>query len=48
VTLGGQTFDTSVDGTIQGTPSTQTVQGIRGVFAIQMPVTSAALVVFSN
>jgi len=48
VTLGGQTFDTSVDGTIQGTPSTETVEGNNGVFAIQMPVTSAALVVFSN
>jgi len=48
VTLGGQTFDTSTDGTIQGTASTQTVEGTNGVFTIQMPVTSAALVVFSN
>jgi Glycosyl hydrolase family 79 C-terminal beta domain len=48
VTLGGQTFDTSVDGTIQGTPQTETVEGNNGVFAIQMNITSAALVVFSN
>lgn len=48
VTLGGQTFDTSVDGKIQGSPTTETVQGINGMFSIPMPVTSAALVVFSN
>ena len=48
VTLGGQTFDSSTDGNILGTPSTETVQGNNGVFAIDMPVTSAALVVFST
>jgi hypothetical protein len=48
VTFGGQTFDSSTDGNILGTPSTETVEGNNGVFAIQMPITSAALVVFSN
>jgi len=48
VTIGGQTFDNSLDGKFQGEPATEIVEGVNGVFAIQMPVTSAALVVFSN
>ena len=48
VTIGGQTFETSLDGTIQGAPALHTVQGNNGVFTIQMPITSAAMVVFSN
>ncbi len=48
VTFGGQTFDGSTDGNILGTPSTERVEGNNAVFAIPMPITSAALVVFSN
>jgi hypothetical protein len=48
VTFAGQTFDGSKDGTIQGSAAIETVTGSNGVFQLQMPVTSAALVVFSN
>jgi hypothetical protein len=48
VTLAGQTFDGSTDGTLQGSQTVQTITGTNGVFQLTMPVTSAALVVFSN
>jgi len=48
VTLAGQTFDGSTDGTIQGTQSVETYSNANGIFKIAMPVTSAALVIFSN
>jgi hypothetical protein len=48
VTLGGQTFDGSQDGTIQGTPTKETYTGTNGVFQFNMPVTSGALVVLSE
>ena len=48
VTFAGQTFDGSEDGTIQGTQTIETVNASNGVFQISMPVTSAALIVFSR
>ncbi len=48
VTLGGQTFDGSTDGTIQGTQSSEVTYGSNGLFHIWMPGTSAALLVFSK
>ncbi len=47
ITIGGQTFDGSKDGTIQGTQKIQTISGSNGVFKISMPTTSAALLVFN-
>ncbi len=44
VSFGGQTFDGSSDGKIQGTPTVETVDPSSGSFTIQLPVTSAALV----
>ncbi len=46
VTLGGQTFDGSTDGTIQGTQTVETIEGNGGVFQLPMSITSAALVTF--
>jgi hypothetical protein len=43
VTLGGQTFDGSVDGTIQGNPSEETVAPAGGVYSVTLAPTSAAL-----
>jgi hypothetical protein len=48
VSFAGQTFDGSGDGTIQGTQIVETVDAENGLFQISMPVTSAALVVFTN
>jgi hypothetical protein len=48
VTLGGQTFDGSPDGTIQGTLTKETYTGTNGVFQFNMPLTSGALVVLSE
>lgn len=48
VTFAGQTFDGSTDGTIQGTQTTESVDASSGAFQISMPVTSAALVVFTK
>jgi len=48
VTFAGQTFDKSPDGTIQGTQTVETVDAANGIFQIPMPITSAALVVFSK
>jgi hypothetical protein len=48
VTLAGQTFDESQDGTIQGKRSTITVEIVNGAFQIPIPITSAALITFSN
>jgi hypothetical protein len=48
VMFGGQTFDSSTDGTIKGTQTIETVEAKDGIFEIDMPVTSAALVVFSK
>jgi hypothetical protein len=47
-TFAGQTLDGSVDGTLQGTWTQQTISGTSGVFSLSMPVTSAALVVFAE
>lgn len=48
VTLGGQTFDGSTDGTIRGTPTQETYSVVNGVFQLNMPLTSGALVVLSE
>jgi len=48
VVFAGQTFDGSTDGTIQGTQTTQTISGNSGVFSLPMPITSAALLIFSK
>lgn len=44
VTLGGQTFDGSVDGTAQGTAYAEITQPAGGVYTIALPSVSAALV----
>jgi len=49
VTFGGQTFDGSQDGTIQGSLATTTINANNGVFTLpDMPITSAAVIDFSN
>lgn len=48
VTFAGQTFDGSTDGTIQGTQTVEAIDGVNGVFQIPMPITSAALVIFTK
>ena len=44
VTIGGQTFDGSADGTIQGTAAGEPVMPSGGVYSVTLPPTSAALV----
>lgn len=44
VTLGGQTFDGSTDGTAQGTAYSEIAQPASGVYTLAMPAISAALV----
>jgi Chitobiase/beta-hexosaminidase C-terminal domain/Fn3 associated/Glycosyl hydrolase family 79 C-terminal beta domain len=49
VTLGGQTFDGSTDGTIQGQLVTTTITAQDGTFTLpNMPVTTAAIIDFTN
>jgi hypothetical protein len=48
VTFGGQSVESSPDGKLQGPLQNETVAGADGVFQIPMPITSAALVVFSK
>jgi hypothetical protein len=48
VTFAGQTFDGSKNGVIQGTQTVELVDVSNGVFQIPMPITSAALVVFTK
>jgi hypothetical protein len=48
ITFAGQTFDGSKDGVIQGSQAIESVNISNGVFQIPMPVTSAALVVFTD
>jgi hypothetical protein len=48
VTFAGQTFDGSTDGVIQGTQTIESVDLANGLFQIHMPITSAALVVFTK
>jgi hypothetical protein len=48
VSFAGQTFDGSTDGTIQGTQTVESITVTDGVFEIPMPITSAAVVVFSK
>jgi hypothetical protein len=43
ITLGGQTFDGSKDGTLQGTPRRESVTPRGAVYWVPMPPTSAAL-----
>ena len=44
LTLGGQTFDGTPDGTLQGTPTSEFVQPSGGVYTISVPYISAVLV----
>ena len=47
VVFGGQTFDGSTDGSIQGSVATTTITGTDGVFTItNVPITSAVLIDF--
>jgi hypothetical protein len=49
VTLGGQTFDGSTDGTIQGQQVTTTITGQDGAFTLpNMPITTAAIIDFNQ
>jgi hypothetical protein len=48
ITLAGQTFDGSQDGTIQGTQSIQTIGIVGGVFQVSVPITSATLITMSK
>jgi len=48
VTFAGQTFDGSTDGVIQGSLAIESVDVSDGVFQFPMPITSAALVVFTK
>jgi hypothetical protein len=49
VTWGGQTFDGTQDGTLQGQQTTTTITAPTGVFTIpNMPITSAAEIDFSH
>ncbi len=49
VTLGGQTFDGTPDGTIQGQLITTTIAPQNGLFTLpNMPITSAAIIDFSQ
>jgi hypothetical protein len=48
ISFGGQTFDGSTDGTLQGSKSSETVTSTDGVFYVKMPITSAALLIFNN
>jgi hypothetical protein len=43
VTLGGQTFDGSTDGTAQGTAYSEIAQPVNGVYTLAMPAVSGAL-----
>ena len=46
ITLGGQTFDGSTDGTAQGTAYGETVEASGGVYTVAIAPTSAALLTF--
>lgn len=48
VTFGGQTLDGSPDGKTLGAEKAEIVRSVEGIFQIDMPVTSGALVTFSN
>jgi Glycosyl hydrolase family 79 C-terminal beta domain len=48
VTFAGQTFDGSMNGIIQGTQTIESVDASDGVFEVPMPITSAALVIFTK
>jgi hypothetical protein len=48
VTFAGQTFDGSKDGVIQGAQTIESIDVSDGIFQIPMPITSAALVIFTK
>ena len=48
VTFAGQTFDGSMNGVLKGTQTVESINESSGVFQIPMPITSAALIVFSK
>jgi hypothetical protein len=47
VTFAGQTLDGSPDGTLQGSQTVESIDGINGAFQLPIGVTSAALVTFT-
>jgi hypothetical protein len=47
ITYAGQTFDGSSDGFFHGPQTLESVAGINGDFKVDMPITSAALIVFA-
>lgn len=48
ITLGGISFDDSSDGKARGTPKSETVVPVNGTYEIQVPPTSAALLVLKR
>jgi hypothetical protein len=48
ITFAGQTFDGSTNGVIQGTQTVETATALNGTFMISMPITSAALIIFTK
>lgn len=48
VTFGGQTFDGSPDGTVQGRPASEAFESTNGAFQIPISATSAALVTLTR
>jgi hypothetical protein len=43
ITLNGQTFDASSDGSIQGTATTETVTPVNGTYTVNVPVANAVI-----
>ena len=48
VTFGGQTFDGSIDGTLQGTPDVETVNPSNGAYVVPVQPVSAVLLTLSQ
>jgi hypothetical protein len=48
ITLGGQTFDGSVDGTLVGSPTAETAAPVNGVYTVGIQPTSAVLLTITN
>jgi hypothetical protein len=46
ITLNGQTFDGSTDGSIQGTATSETVTPVNGTYTLNVPVANAVILTF--
>ena len=46
ITINGQTFDASTDGSIQGTATSETVTPVNGTYTLNVPVANAAILTF--